>query len=394
MIMKHPLYRSFMMLLTEILGGQDLPFRKRLAHFLLGIFAAKTIVFSNIADELSTLNANSTKSESYERALRRTLSDSRLSWNIVYRPLLKKILSFEELEGEKKCPVYLLIDETCRKGDFRILVAAIACQGRAIPIAWEVWRGQEKRKEKGFYWKRVSKLLKKVRRVLPPNLQVIVIGDRAFGVPPFVDLVLKQGWDWLARLQKQTCFVRQDSCKQLSEILPSVGFYRAYGELFKKAGWRKASLVCKWKRKYKGAMFLGSSLPLTWDLIALYRKRALIECLFRDWKSSGWQWESSQVQDFYHHKRQILMMAIATLLALCRGQEQALILLNESSSHRRTRPFEAKKSLFQMGLQGIRTSLYQSSKPPSQWVLYISSEQNNWSEELHHYRAHIEPIKK
>jgi len=52
--------------------------------------------------------------------------------------------------------------------------------------------------------------------------------------------------------------------------------------VFKDAGWRSARLVALWGASHQKPQVLVSSLPLSWDLIAIYRQRAAIEALFRD----------------------------------------------------------------------------------------------------------------
>ncbi|HID62739.1 MAG TPA: hypothetical protein EYP49_08400 [Anaerolineae bacterium] len=41
--------------------------------------------------------------------------------------------------------------------------------------------------------------------IVPADVQVVVIGDRAFGHPQFTDRIEAYGWEWLVRIQGQTC---------------------------------------------------------------------------------------------------------------------------------------------------------------------------------------------
>jgi hypothetical protein len=60
--------------------------------------------------------------------------------------------------------------------------------------------------------------------------------------------------------------------------------------------------------------------------------------LFRGGKTSGWQWEARQVRDPQHQAVLVLVLAIVTLLTLCRGEEAAQGYLAQPSKTGRRRP--------------------------------------------------------
>lgn len=379
MITEHPVYHGIFEMIAIRLTHLSRPLQKRIVRFVVGVLVARSVIQREISLSMVLLTPESITQTSHERALRRTLDDKRLSWRHVYLPFLRKTLALDELER-----VILVVDETARSDDFRVLVASLYCAGRAVSVAWESWRAQQKKTIN--YWTHLQRLLAKVSKVLKKGVHVIVIGDRAFGNTQFSDVVESYGWDWLARLQKQTCFeFRQGFDKQLLTLMTKPGRFKWRGRLFKKAGWRNATVECYWEDGHKEALFLGSSLSKSWDLVELYRKRFSIECLFRDWKSKGFQWESSQVQDFHHHQRLILMMSMATVLALCMGQAEAKELLSRPSRGVSTRPEEAKSSLFQMGLQRMRGCMFQTLKLPQVWEL-PAFDSPSWIEQIcqHH----------
>lgn len=164
-----------------------------------------------------------------------------------------------------------------------------------------------------------------VRDVLPPDAAVVVVADRAFGCPVFTDQVTAYGWDWVVRVQNQTRW--QDRCgreTQLRHLVQHAGQrWKGRGPIFKGEGWRTCSVVVLWGQRHRDPLLLASSLPVGWDLIALSKQRAAIEALFRDWKTSGWNWEASQVRELAHQERLLLGLAFATLITLMLGAEAA-----------------------------------------------------------------------
>ena len=383
MKIQNSVYHGLTGLFEIFLGGRSLSFRKRLVGCFMGIFAETSIVPRRIAAGMEVTLSRSVCLESHERSIRRLLSDPRLNFKDVYLPFLKKVLSIQRKER-----VFLAIDETARKGDFRVLVAALCCAGRAVPIAWVSWRAQIKAKVS--YWSHLKKLFAQVNRILRKDVEVIVLGDRAFGNTHFTDLVEKYHWNWLVRLQKQTCFqFSQGHSKQIFCFFTQPDRFKSKGKLFKKAGWREASLVCWWESSYKEALLLGSNLPPSWDLVEYYQKRCLIECMFRDWKSKGWDWEECHLHDFHRHNRLILLMCMATVLVLVLGQQEAKELLSKPKRKQKTLPSEAKRSLFQLGLKRLRACLFQTRKLPQEWTLGGWNEPN-WIEQI--CQHHLSPV--
>lgn len=102
-------------------------------------------------------------------------------------------------------------------------------------------------------------------------------------------------------------------------------------------------------------MLLVSSLPPAWPLLKLYKRRFPIEALFRDCKSDGWHFEQGPVTDLDHLQRLVIALAFATWLTLLVGAAVANSLLARvPTGKRRTRPYEAKFSLFEHGLRHLR----------------------------------------
>jgi len=122
-------------------------------------------------------------------------------------------------------------------------------------------------------------VLAQVATMLRAGAAPAVIADRAFGCPVFTDPVAARGWDWLVRVQGQTRFRDQSGRVQpLRRQVSSAGQrWKGRGCLFKDAGWRQASAVVLWGRNHREPLLLASSLPLGWDLLALYKKRTAIE---------------------------------------------------------------------------------------------------------------------
>jgi len=364
MFPQHPLYREVGTIVQPCLSHLPAPTRTRVVFFLFGILLAGTIVLRVIATRQARRGGGSTSAASHERRLRRVLNDPGISWQQVYQPTVKQVLHWQRAKR-----LLILIDESGHTDRFRVLEVAVWYRGRAIPLAWVSWPAQTKLDRS--YWDYTDEVLDMLQTLLPDGVPIVIIGDRAFGNPAFLDRVAQRGWDWLVRIQHQTCFRdAQGGCWAMNQVLQQRGQrWKGRGWLFKKAGWRAASAVASWGQRHKEPLLLASSLPAQWDVIALYRKRSAIEALFRDRKSAGWDWEASQVRDLAHHERVLVGMALATLLVLCLGNQQANDLLAQPARPRRTRPWHAKDSLFRLGLDTLDARLWQTDQTPIVWSL-------------------------
>ena len=117
--------------------------------------------------------------------------------------------------------------------------------------------------------------------------------------------------------------------------------------MFKKSGWRTARVAACWERDCDGPWLLVSDRPDGARLFRRYLKRTWTEELFRDEKSSGFHWGESHVSEPTHAARLVLVIALATYLALGLGSrviQAGLRRLLESSRQRML-------SLFQIGLR-------------------------------------------
>ena len=138
-------------------------------------------------------------------------------------------------------------------------------------------------------------MLYEVITLLPGGVAVTVLADRAFGSPAFTDLVAQRGWHWIVRLQGQTrCRDRCGREQPVADLISQKGERRKMrGQVFKKGGWREASIIVYWGKRHTSSLCLATDLPPDWLIIHLYRRRFPIEPTFRDYKAYGWHWEQS-----------------------------------------------------------------------------------------------------
>ena len=158
----------------------------RLALLVTGLLAAKSAVIAQVACELDALAlTRATCADSIARRLRRTLNDPQLDQRTCYAPVLRHVLDWDQvLRGQRR--VVLIVDESSKADDLHLFRVALPYWGGSLPLAWSCWQ-QNVALPAGSYWTAVDAVLAQVAALLPAGLEVVVVADRAYAIPPFLD---------------------------------------------------------------------------------------------------------------------------------------------------------------------------------------------------------------
>lgn len=381
------LYQEVFQKITEVMGQQGLGkhARRRLSWVTTGIIGAKNCVLAAIARELHALGVSkASEPAAVERTLRRILNDPRLRASTCYEPVLRGAIDWFSLLLQDRYLV-LIVDESSQDERVHLFRVSLAYWGGALPLVWALWE-QNQRLEPGTYWQKVDEVLRRVAALLPRGLEVIVVADRAYDIPPFVDRLAAYDWHWVVRCKANgslRCRDRLDREEGLQARLARV--VRAPGarwkgqlDVFKDAGWRAVSVVAVWEPRAKEPLVTLSDLPPRWDLHAFYDGRFWTEPGFRNDKSHGWQWEENQVEGIERQEVLLTAMAWATLVVLCLGRAEAQRHLAQQDTRAGKRvergrspakPQPARESLFTLGCHAAHRWLYRTAHPDLSWLL-------------------------
>ena len=364
---KHPLYQALLEQISEhVEPSVPQSSRERLVLLVMGIIVSESASPAKMAEALDEIGIGDAQVDSIERRIRRTENDPNISASLSFHPLARQYL----LWGRPN-HLLLAIDPTTQNDRIVMLTVSVVYRGRSLPLAWAIWAGNQPLKGLGF-WERVAALLQLIATLLPVRVPVTIVADRAFGTPSFTDLVQAQGWHYIVRVQGQTHYQdRVGHDLSLRSLVTRRGQRRKLrGQVFKKQGWREASVVVYWGVQHSTPLCLVSDLPPDWTLIATYRQRYTIEALFRDYKFAGWHWEQSQVTDLEHMQRLLVGMALALWLSVMIGTQVVDDYLDRhpQPTHR-TLPPIAKRSLFQHGLHRLKQWAARNCRLPLTWHL-------------------------
>jgi hypothetical protein len=256
------------------------------------------------------------KTDSIERRLRRILAQT--DWNT---PTIFEGVARASLRRLPPGRCFLLLDDTEKTDQCTLSTLALAYGGRALPLAWCRWSG----KLHGAYWKQVDQLFEQAQRLLPPQVQPVVLADRGLASPALVNLVQQRGWDFLLRVQGKTTLrttpARSAPRQHLGELItrPGAPSVTLDGWVFYAHPiWAHTAAV--WRSGHKDKWLLVSNLDLGTGLAELYAQRMKVESLFRDAKSGGFEWELSRVLLADRAQRLLLGLMLAVLCAVLLGE--------------------------------------------------------------------------
>jgi len=352
---------------------------ERLALLATGVVLAGSCVVRRVAAALDVQGLTAASSpDSIERRLRRTLNDPHLAVGI-YEAALRRTIDWASLR--RGGWIVLALDDSSQDDRLHLLRVVLTYRGGSLPLAWALWE-QNVAQPEGHYWQQVDAVLDRVATLLPAGLPIVLTGDRAFDIPPFVDRVQARGWHWAVRLKAEAAGRFRDHAGRevalralVHRHLPGPGHrWKTRGQVFKKAGWRTASLVAVWGPGQAEPLVVLTDLRPRWAALQLYACRFWIEAGFRNDKSAGWQWEASQVKDRTHQEHLVLGMAWATLLTLCLGRQEAQARLANVTDPRPPgrhppKPQPPRDSLFHLGLQAARRLLCRATQCALAWRL-------------------------
>jgi hypothetical protein len=345
---------------------------KRVTLLTAALLQAQSVLLRKLGEAAIQLDlTDAHEPADVERTLSAILQDERITLAHFYHPLLRRVVDWEALRRQGAV-VRLILDESSLRERIHLVRIALAYRGTALTVACRVWQQQTKLPA-GEYWTQIEAVLAEARAFLPADLPVLVLADRAFDVPAFLDRVTALGWDYLVRV-KQNSALKYQHDEDLEAFfrdfvagwLPGPGHpWSGTLRLFKKAGWRTVGVAMTWVAGHTEPLVVCSSRPASLDLLTEYRYRFWVEPSFKTDKSAGWQWEASQIRSPARHERLLVAMALATLFTLVLGAADAECQLAQRAPTGRAykTPPHAGASLFTLGLRLLRRAFSDPTRP-------------------------------
>ncbi len=261
--------------------------------------------------------------ESRRKKIQRLLASSSLSLSLLWFPIIKSIVEKEFKLSER---LILVLDRT-QWQENNVFMISVMWRNRALPIYWLVLekKGSSNIREQIALIRPVLKLFS--------HYEVVILGDREFhGIE--LSYWLKQKNKkakkpiYFAFREKNNIYLQrsrknEERLKDL-KLVPGVKVLHTNVKVTKQKGFGKFNLLTYKKRDYrhhkvKESWFIITNLSDPNEVVKLYKKRAGIEAMFRDYKSGGYNLEGSKA-NVVRLTNLILLISIAYTSASLKGK--------------------------------------------------------------------------
>jgi Transposase DDE domain len=280
----------------------------RADYLLLQILINLLQLIKNVSlESLATALPLSIIFESRRKKIQRFLSLPCLKIEIIWFPIITLWL---ENQIPTNQVIHIAIDRTTW-GRVNLLMVSLVWNHRGIPIYFELL---PKLGNSNF-----DEQQKVFLKVLPlfVNYKTVVLGDREFCSCILGKWLHSLKVYFCLRLKKDTFIKKENGIWQELDDLglqPGISFYLQGIKITKSLKLEGFKIACKWKRKYKDVVqdegwFILTNLETLESAIKSYKKRFSIEEMFRDFKSGGYNLESTNVSG----NRLIVLILLLTI---------------------------------------------------------------------------------
>lgn len=261
-----------------------------------------------------------TQQDSRVQWLRRLLGTPFMTQEWVYYPWVKQALA------HFKAPVLHVVMDRTHVGDGQtdLLCLALSFRQRGIPLAWD-WMAHGSSEQTAQI-----ALIERGRALLPAAIPVVFHGDGEFDSVPLLQYLRQLHWDYIVRQPNKKCFrQRPETTWQSLKSLPVTRrrpIYIPNIELTRRYGYGPVNLFAFYQplfhkqERRRNITYCVTSLPITPTLRRLGQRRWGIECCFKDLKSSGWHWHSSDLTHPQRREGLLTLLNVSYLWATCLGR--------------------------------------------------------------------------
>jgi hypothetical protein len=325
----------------ELRPGQRITQVRNFVWLIVGIFQSRSVCLSRIAGKIP----GSAKLLSTTRRLSRLLDNPAIRVREWFEPVARGWL---ETQLHNLGEIRLIMDGTKIGFGHQLLIVCLAYRKRAIPIAW-TWVKHVRGHSSAH--KHLA-LLAYVRRLIPSQAAVFLVGDREFGAVAILRQLDQWRWFYVLREKSDTgIWINENSS------------WRTFGSFIQKPGqsiWLDrgcltakkiypVNLLVHWEIGEKEPWCLATNLPDLCMALNYYRRRMWIEEMFGDMKKHGFDLELTMLRHFQRLSRLTLAVALLYVWLISIGTRTIRNGLRTMIDRNERRDL----SIFQIGLRFI-----------------------------------------
>lgn len=339
------LYHTWMRRICELRPSQRITQVRNFVWLMVGIYKSRSVHLSRIAGKIP----GHAKLLSTVRRMSRFLDNPAIRVREWYEPI-----ACQWLEAQWHCmrEVRLIVDGTKVGFGHQLLMVSLAYRKRAVPIAW-TWVKHVRGHSSAC--KQLA-LLNYVRKLLPVEAAVFLVGDCEFGSVEVLKWLDQWQWFYVVRQKSDTCV-----------WLDQYNVWRPFGSFVHKSGqsiWLgkgyltakeiyPINLLVHWQVGEEGPWCLVTNLPDRTMALRYYQRRMWAEEMHGDFKKHGFDLESTMLRNFLRLSRLTLALAFLYVWLISVGGRT----IHKGLRHLVDRKDRRDLSIFQIGLRYIQRRL-------------------------------------
>jgi hypothetical protein len=341
----NPLYHTWFQRIRELRPWQRITQVRNFTWLMVGIYLSRSVHLSKVVGKIP----GSAKLLSITRRLSRFLNNPAVRVREWYEPIARPWLQAQwQCLGE----IRLIMDGTKVGFGHQLLLVSLAYRRRAIPIAW-TWVRHVRGHSSAY--KQLA-LLNYVRKLLPVNAVVFLVGDCEFGSVEVLKWL--DQWQWCSVLRQPS-----DTLVWLNHL----NVWKPFGSFTPQAGqscWLGSGyltaqhiyptrLLAHWQSGEKEPWCLATNLPDRVMTLRCYRRRAWAEEMHGDFKKHGFDLERTLLRHCIRLSRLTLAVACLYVWLISVGGRT----IHQGVRHLVDRHDRRDLCIFQIGLRFIQRCL-------------------------------------
>jgi hypothetical protein len=194
---------------------------------------------------------------------------------------------------------------------FNLLLCGIAYNKRVLPLGWRLLKH-----EGNSDFEQQKELLDSIRPLLPEKCHISLLGDGEFKSVELMKYALSNSWDFNLGQSKST-WIKHPSGRweQLAELRvtkESPCYYQSVS-LTKEHEFGPLNIIAYWDREQKEIRYTATNRRACKTTLNWGKRRSWIDATFKDFKTGGFQLESSKLTDSDRMDRLLLVICITYL---------------------------------------------------------------------------------
>lgn len=328
--------QGLLQLYPKQLTGNQARHLNTLTGMMTGIVQSKRCHFEAMAAKAPDPSKRASRAKRFSRYTQ----NERIEAETYYLPFLEELVTGLAQRGS----LVVIMDSSEVGRHCLALVASLVYKGRALPLVWQVVTGN-----KGHFPESAHlELLERVQALIPPDTDVIFLGDGEFDGTTLLAAIEAAGWHYVCRTAHNRWVCDQDDWLQLNQLAWQAGDYLCLEQVaFTQQAYGPVLVIVWWHPDYKEPIYLVSNFDLGQEARYWYAKRFRIETFFSDQKSRGFHLHKSHIADPQRLARLLIAACLAYIWLVFLGavahRDQWTTII-----HRTDR---CDLSLFQLGLR-------------------------------------------